>query len=139
MNMGIGDAYDLRWKLAAAMQYGGRGLLESYTSERRSVALCNVDHSVVHMKVHSDVAQFFEGGDSHRVDWPTKEGEALRRRLHEHYQEHDGEKKDFGVEMGYNYDSFGLQKLQLRFRYLSDTLICGMRSMRIACENVTSF
>jgi FAD-dependent monooxygenase len=109
MNMGIGDAYDLGWKLAAAMQYGGRGLLESYTVERRPVALRNVEHSGVHMKVHSDVAQFFEGGDPHRVDWPTEEGEALRRRLHEHYQEHDGENKDFGIEMGYIYESCVVQ------------------------------
>jgi FAD-dependent monooxygenase len=42
MNMGVGDVYDLGWKLAATMQYGGRGLLESYTSERRAVALRNV-------------------------------------------------------------------------------------------------
>jgi FAD-dependent monooxygenase len=109
MNMGIGDAYDLGWKLAVAMKYGGRGLMESYTSERRPVALRNVEHSGVHMKVHSDVAQFFEGGDPHRVDWPTEEGGALRRQLHEHYQEHDGENKDFGIEMGYVYESYVLQ------------------------------
>lgn len=121
MNMGIGDAYDLGWKLAAAIQYGGRGLLESYTAERRPVALRNVEHSGVHMKVHSDIAQFFEGGDPHRVDSPTEEGEALRRRLHEHYQEHDGENKDFGIEMGYIYESGILQlpqpgKVKPRFR-----------------------
>ncbi|KAF2827184.1 hypothetical protein CC86DRAFT_466010 [Ophiobolus disseminans] len=105
MNMGIGDAYDLGWKLAAAMQYGGRGLLQSYEAERRPVALRNVEHSGVHMQVHSSVAQFFEGGDPHRVDWPTKDGEDLRQQLHEHYQAHDGENKDFGIEMGYIYES----------------------------------
>lgn len=112
MNMGIGDAYDLGWKLAAAMQYGGRGLLESYTDERRPVALRNVEQSGVHMKVHSDVAQFFQGGDPHRVDWPTGEGEALRSRLQKHYQEHDGENKDLGIEMGYIYESRVLQTPQ---------------------------
>lgn len=38
MNMGIGDAVDLGWKLAAVMQgWAGESLLESYGSERRPV------------------------------------------------------------------------------------------------------
>ncbi|KAF1955081.1 hypothetical protein CC80DRAFT_566391, partial [Byssothecium circinans] len=110
MNMGIADAYDLGWKLAATMQYGGRGLLESYEAERRPVALRSVEYSGVHLKAHSDVAQIFERGELHPVDMPTEEGEALRRRVHEHYQEHDGENKDFGVEMGQIYESSVLQR-----------------------------
>lgn len=36
MNMGIGDAVDLGWKLAAVLSgWGGPGLLESYEAERR--------------------------------------------------------------------------------------------------------
>ncbi len=38
MNMGIGDAVDLGWKLAATLQgWGGPGLLASYQPERRPV------------------------------------------------------------------------------------------------------
>ncbi len=38
MNMGIGDAVDLGWKLAATLQgWGGPGLLASYQTERRPV------------------------------------------------------------------------------------------------------
>ena len=38
MNMGIGDAVDLGWKLAAVLQgWGGPGLLPSYQVERRQV------------------------------------------------------------------------------------------------------
>jgi len=38
MNMGIGDAVDLGWKLAAVLQgWGGERLLESYEMERRPV------------------------------------------------------------------------------------------------------
>ncbi|WP_050461145.1 FAD-dependent monooxygenase [Herbaspirillum autotrophicum] len=38
MNMGIGDAVDLGWKLAAVLQgWGGSGLLDSYQQERRGV------------------------------------------------------------------------------------------------------
>lgn len=40
MNTGIGDAVDLSWKLSACLQgWGGETLLESYTVERRPVAL----------------------------------------------------------------------------------------------------
>jgi len=72
MNMGMGIACDLGWKLAAAMRYGGRGLLKSFTADRRPVVLRNVKHSGVHMRVHSAVAQFFEGGDPHRADCPQR-------------------------------------------------------------------
>jgi 2-polyprenyl-6-methoxyphenol hydroxylase-like FAD-dependent oxidoreductase len=38
LNTGIGDAVDLGWKLAAALQgWGGPGLLDSYEAERRPV------------------------------------------------------------------------------------------------------
>jgi hypothetical protein len=105
MNMGIGDAYDLGWKLAATIHYGGTGLLESYEAERRPVALRNAEHSGHHMQVHQSVSQFFDGIDPHIVDLPTEDGRALRRKIHEHYQMNDGENKDFGIEMGYVYES----------------------------------
>ena len=110
MNTGIGDAYDLGWKLAATINYAGPGLLRSYEAERRPVAVRNVEHSGLHMQVHQSVAHLLENGDPHRVDWPTKEGDEVRQRIHEHYQIHDGENKDFGIEMGYIYESDILQK-----------------------------
>jgi hypothetical protein len=43
MNMGVGDAVDLSWKLTAVLEgWGGPRLLESYTTERRPVAERNV-------------------------------------------------------------------------------------------------
>jgi hypothetical protein len=43
MNTGIEDAANLAWKLAATMQgWGGPGLLASYGTERRPIALRNV-------------------------------------------------------------------------------------------------
>jgi 2-polyprenyl-6-methoxyphenol hydroxylase-like FAD-dependent oxidoreductase len=43
LNTGIGDATDLAWKLAAALQgWGGPGLLQSYEAERRPVALRSI-------------------------------------------------------------------------------------------------
>lgn len=42
MNTGIGDAFDLGWKLTAALQgWGGEALLESYEWERRPIAFRN--------------------------------------------------------------------------------------------------
>ena len=43
MNTGVGDAVDLSWKIAAALEgWGGAALLDSYTPERRPVARRNV-------------------------------------------------------------------------------------------------
>jgi 2-polyprenyl-6-methoxyphenol hydroxylase-like FAD-dependent oxidoreductase len=46
LNTGLGDAVDLGWKLAAALQgWGGARLLDSYEAERRPVGLRNVAHA----------------------------------------------------------------------------------------------
>jgi len=47
MNMGIGDAVDIGWKLAATLQgWGGPGLLASYQQERRAVHEWTIAESV---------------------------------------------------------------------------------------------
>ena len=44
MNTGVGDAFDLAWKLAGTIHgWGGPELLESYESERRPIGRRNVD------------------------------------------------------------------------------------------------
>jgi hypothetical protein len=110
MNMGIGDAYDLGWKLAAVINYAGPGLLASYEAERRPVALRNVEHSGKHMSVHQEVGQFLEGGDHQRTDTPTRLDEEVAQKIHNYYQANDGENKSFGIEMGYIYESKVIQK-----------------------------
>jgi hypothetical protein len=46
MNSGVGDAYDLSWKLAATLQgWGGPQLLASYEIERRQIGAHNVEAS----------------------------------------------------------------------------------------------
>ena len=48
MNMGIGDAVDLGWKLAATLQgWGGEALLASYAAERRPVHERTMAESVI--------------------------------------------------------------------------------------------
>lgn len=106
MNTGIGDAFDLGWKLAAVVNgQAGPGLLRSYEQERKPVAIRNMSHSGVHFQVHNQLKEILAGGDPRRVDEDTQEGSELRRRIHEYYQENDGENKDFGIEMDYRYTS----------------------------------
>ncbi len=48
MNMGIGDAVDLGWKLAATLRkWGGPGLLASYQEERRQVHARTINEAVI--------------------------------------------------------------------------------------------
>ncbi len=50
MNMGIGDAVDLGWKLAATLQgWGGPALLDSYEIERRPIHRRVVDEAVINL------------------------------------------------------------------------------------------
>lgn len=54
MNMGIGDAVDLGWKLAAVLGgWGGERLLDSYEIERRQVHRRVVDESVTNHSFNS--------------------------------------------------------------------------------------
>lgn len=47
MNMGIGDAVDLGWKLSAVLKgWAGEALLDSYELERRQIHRCVVDEAV---------------------------------------------------------------------------------------------
>ena len=44
MNTGVGDAFDLSWKLAGTIHgWGGPGLLDGYEQERRPIGLRNVE------------------------------------------------------------------------------------------------
>ena len=76
MNMGVSDAVDLGWKLAAVLQgWGGETLLESYELERRPVHLHVLAESTAnHAKVGSAL---YEAG----LEDDTVDGEAARRRV----------------------------------------------------------
>ncbi|KAL2851932.1 FAD binding domain-containing protein [Aspergillus pseudoustus] len=106
MNMGIGDAFDLGWKLASVIEgEAGPGLLASYESERKPVAVRNVQRSREHFEVHGQLQRILAGGAPLCVDEDTEDGKDLRRQIHEYYQRHDGENRDLGIEMGYRYTS----------------------------------
>lgn len=108
MNTGLGDAYDIGWKLAAVVRGWGHqpGLLASYEAERRPVAITNVERSGVHMAVHMQAVAPLAGDGAHMLGREdSEEGRRLRDWVHRHYQENDGENTDLGVEMGYRYKS----------------------------------
>jgi FAD-dependent monooxygenase len=105
MNMGLADAFNLGWKLAAVMnRAGGEKLLSSYEQERRPVAEMSIARSAVHMGVHSTLPQHITL-DPTVINEDSESGKEMREKLHEYYQDHDSENKDLGVEMGYHYQS----------------------------------
>jgi 2-polyprenyl-6-methoxyphenol hydroxylase-like FAD-dependent oxidoreductase len=76
MNMGIGDAVDLGWKLAAVLQgWGGTALLDSYERERRPVHV-HVLEQATHNHSLVTNALLEEG-----IEDGTAQGEAARRRV----------------------------------------------------------
>ena len=101
MNTGVGDAFDLSWKLAAICAgWGGPGLLDAYEAERRPVGLRNRDaagwaaagvplwRALVTPEVHDDSA----------------EGAALCMTVADAFREHHSRMHGMiGAEMGYSY------------------------------------
>ncbi|PYI09956.1 FAD-dependent monooxygenase [Aspergillus sclerotiicarbonarius CBS 121057] len=105
MNMGIAEAFDLGWKLAATISgWGGPQLLSSYEADRRPVAQMSVQWSQRHMgnlMVLSKKLQL----DADIVDSDTDAGKDMRKTWHDYCQLNDGHNKSTGVEMGYRYQS----------------------------------
>ena len=102
MNTGVGDAVDLGWKLAAALQgWGGPELLPSYEVERRSVGARNRRASVRHVGVRMEIAQAY----TPRVHEDSPRGDAARERLGRLIRELGNlENEALGIEIGYRYD-----------------------------------
>ena len=106
MNMGLGDAFDLGWKMAATLHgWGGRpGLLQSYEADRRPIAMTSIERSGAHNAVHSKGAELL-GMRGPLSELDPASYQAVRDTVHQHYQIHDGENKDLGIEMGQRYSS----------------------------------
>lgn len=105
MNMGLGDAFDLGWKLAAVLKgWGGHGLLSSYEDDRRPIALTSIERSGVHNAVHGKGAELL-GAQGPLSELDSASAATVLDTVHQHYQTHDGENKDLGIEMGQRYKS----------------------------------
>lgn len=73
MNMGVADALDLGWKIAAVAQgWGGPALLDSYEAERRPVHQLVIDEAEANHSVLAN--QLYRDG----IEDLTAEGEAVR-------------------------------------------------------------
>lgn len=82
MNRGFGDAVDLGWKLAAALQgWGGPGLLYSYEAERRPVQ----DHVI--RAAHENMKTLSSDLVADDLDVGTPAGDVVRRDAHRRIQE----------------------------------------------------
>ena len=105
MNTALGDSFDIGWKLAAVLDgYGGAHLLRSYESERRPVALRNIDYSGVHATVHFEWWGWAREAGSDVITSQTEDAKKLRAKIAQHLQDHDGENKDQGIELDYRYN-----------------------------------
>jgi 2-polyprenyl-6-methoxyphenol hydroxylase-like FAD-dependent oxidoreductase len=104
MNTGVGDAVDLGWKLAAVLQgWGGSHLLDSYTAERKPIAMINVNEAA-EMRASFDnqtpfSPQIEEDSDKGR-ELREKARAAIMRTRAKEFQ-HDSA----GIELGYRYEN----------------------------------
>lgn len=101
MNTGIGDAFDLAWKLAAVIKgFGGAGLLRAYEDERRPVGLRNRQASRRHSEVRADIGRLYTPD----LFAPGPAGDATRRRVGAAIAAIGNlENESFGIEFGYGY------------------------------------
>lgn len=102
MNTGVGDAFDLGWKLAAVRDgWGGPLLLASYERERRPVGLRNRDASGFHAETKATIARMWDA----RLCEPGPEGHRARAETAARIAElGNAENESLGVEMAYRYD-----------------------------------
>jgi 2-polyprenyl-6-methoxyphenol hydroxylase-like FAD-dependent oxidoreductase len=100
MNLGVGDAVDIGWKLAAVLQgWGGDALLDSYDTERRPVHLRTIDEAVInHSRSSGSLA-------SAELESDGATGDAARTTARERILEEKVREFDtLGVVLGYRYD-----------------------------------
>ena len=104
MNTGVGDAVDIGWKLAAVLQgWGGKKLLDSYTDERKPIAMINVNEAA-EMRASFDKQTPFEakiGEDSEEGRQLRDKARAVTMRTRAKEFQHDSA----GIELGYRYEN----------------------------------
>lgn len=124
MNTGHGDAVDLAWKLAAALDgWGGEGLLESYELERRPIGARNIAAS----RKATMGRRKWRGLWSPVIISRDSEGEKARAELAAVADEEQRWSNDlYGIELGYGYlespvisygEDYAIDELGLDFKY----------------------
>lgn len=99
MNLGIGDAVDLGWKMAAVLQgWGGQVLLDSYATERRPVHQRFIAEAVINYATASEQL----ASDALEQDGPA--GDALRAEAGPRIAAtKQREFRTLGIVLGYRY------------------------------------
>jgi 2-polyprenyl-6-methoxyphenol hydroxylase-like FAD-dependent oxidoreductase len=104
MNTGVGDAVDIGWKLAAALQgWGGPKLLDSYTLERKPIAMINVNEAA-EMRASFDNQTPF----SPKIEEDSEAGKQLREKARAvilHTRAKEFQHDSAGIELGYRYEN----------------------------------
>ena len=101
MNTGVSDAMDIAWKIQAMLQgWGGPGLLDSYSVERRPIGLRNTMEAADCFNRLSDVMKH---GDE--LDMDNIEGEELRKTLAISLKEQEKLISSSGTLLGYRYNN----------------------------------
>jgi FAD-dependent monooxygenase len=103
MNTGLGDAFNLGWKLAGLLHgWGGAGLLTSYEAERRPIGDRNRTASVENVMVH---LQYRDMVDPNLIGQDSDQGRAHRAAIAEFIIANDAENLSLGVELDVRYDN----------------------------------
>jgi FAD-dependent monooxygenase len=104
LNTGLADAFDLSWKLVAAMRaWGGEQLLQSYDQERRQIAyknLATVQHCIETI-VQPLIAN--PGLNGELINARTPEGQKARQNLAKLFKEKHWLHDQNGNILGYQY------------------------------------
>jgi 2-polyprenyl-6-methoxyphenol hydroxylase-like FAD-dependent oxidoreductase len=101
MNTGVGDAFDIGWKLAATLNgYAEPALLKSYDRERRPVGLRNCQAAWRHMTVRLAIGKAYEdlasSGNAQSESALAEAGVRIKGLG-------NAENESYGIEMGYCY------------------------------------
>lgn len=100
MNTGLGDVFDLGWKLQAMLEgWGGPALLPSYTQERKPIAARNATYSTHNYKTWVSPPRCdYLLEDSSRAETARRNvGDQMKRATEYEWQ-------SWGLQMGYRYE-----------------------------------
>jgi 2-polyprenyl-6-methoxyphenol hydroxylase-like FAD-dependent oxidoreductase len=102
MNTGLGDAFNLGWKLAGLLHgWGGPELLASYEAERRPVGDRNRNASVENVLVHLQSRDMI---DPNLIGQDSDDGRAHRQAVAEFFTTNNAENLSLGIELDVRYD-----------------------------------
>jgi FAD-dependent monooxygenase len=103
MNTGLGDAINLGWKLAAAVQgWGGHELVASYEIERRPIGDRNRTACLENAMA---ILQYRDLVDPQLIEADTDAGQAHRRQVAQFLATNDAENLSLGIELDVRYDN----------------------------------